>query len=142
MSTHPSEDDRLDPALDAALLDATAATAPPASLRAKVLARVAAEAWREVEPGMQVKTLYYDRAGGMVSFLLRAQPGVSMPAHVHTAVEECLVLEGEFLLGEHLLRAGDFELGEVGQHHPVSITHTGVLVYLRGAAADYSFAVP
>ena len=89
-----------------------------------------------------MKTLYYDEAQGMVSFLLRAQPGACMPAHRHHAVEECLVLQGEFRLGEKLLRAGDFELGRPGEEHPEATTHTGVLVYLRGAAEDYPFARP
>ena len=66
----------------------------------------------------------------------------STTAHVHHAVEECLVLEGEFMLGAHTLRAGDFELGRLGEEHPPATTRTGVLVYLRGAAQDYPFACP
>jgi len=64
-----------------------------------------------------------------------------MPAHVHHAMEECLVLEGEFTLGERTLYPGDFELGHTGEQHPAATTRTGVLVYLRGAVEDYPFAV-
>jgi anti-sigma factor ChrR (cupin superfamily) len=142
MTPRPT-DDRLDPALEAALLEAAAPIAPPTPLRARVLDRVRAEAiWKQVEPGLEVRTLFYDGRAGLVSFLLRAQPGAIMPGHTHHAVEECLVLEGEFILGERSLRAGDFELGQIGEQHPDATTRTGVLVYLRGAVEDYPFAVP
>jgi anti-sigma factor ChrR (cupin superfamily) len=136
------------------LLEATTPVAPPAPLRARVLgcvhaaattgvmSRAAAGAWKSVLPGVEVKTLFHDESQRCVSFLLRAQPGASLPAHRHRAYEECLVLQGEFTMGERTLRAGDFELGRPGEDHPVATTQTGVLVYLRGAAEDYPFACP
>lgn len=146
-------DDTLDPAVLAALLDALATETPPPELRTGLLARAraltavqahtvrAAEGgWRTVLPGIEVKTLLYDTGGGMVSFLLRAQPGAKLPAHGHRAYEECLVLEGEFTMGDHVLRAGDFQAGHPGEQHPVATTRTGALVYLRGSADDYPFA--
>jgi quercetin dioxygenase-like cupin family protein len=137
------DDERIDAALDAALLQALAPVAPPAGLRARVLGRVRADAWRPAPDmaGIEVRTLHHDAVAGMVSFLLRAHPGANLPAHVHHADEECIVLEGEFTLGEHTLRAGDFELGRKGERHPVAMTATGVTVYLRGAVEDYPFAV-
>jgi len=148
-------DDTLDPAVLAALLDAVAPESPPTSLRTTVLERARALAtmqahtvrgtageWKTVVPGIEVKTLLYDAAGGAVSFLLRAQPGASLPAHGHRAYEECLVLEGEFTMGDLTLRAGDFQAGQPGEPHPVATTRTGVLVYLRGSADDYPFARP
>src|SRR5688572_6986838 len=134
--TPPKDEDRLSIELEAALALSLTPVTPPEGLRARVLSKVAADTWKQVGPDMQVRTLYYDEAARMVSFLLRAQPGASMPAHVHHAMEECLVLEGEFALGDRTLRAGDFELGRVGQEHPAASTRTGVLVYLRGAAED------
>jgi len=140
--TPPKDEDRLTPELEAALALALTPVTPPASLRARVLARVQASSWKQVGPDMRVRTLYYDEAARMVSFLLRAEPGASMPGHVHHALEECLVLEGEFVLGERTLCVGDFEVGEVGQEHPAATTRTGVTVYIRGAVEDYPFAVP
>jgi anti-sigma factor ChrR (cupin superfamily) len=139
----PSKDnDRLAVELETALALALVPVTPPERLRARVLARVQTVAWKQVGPDMQVRTLYYDEAARMVSFLLRVQPGASMPAHVHHAIEECLVLEGEFDLGERTLRVGDFEFGQVGQEHPIATTRLGVLVYIRGAVEDYPFAIP
>ncbi len=145
-SRRPPFDDRLAPDVDDALLGAVAPVAPPSALRARVLERVRLDAdveesdWRFVAPGMKVKTLFQDKTAGMVSFLLRADAGASMPPHVHHAFEECLVLEGEFILGDRVLQPGDFELGRPGEQHPMSSTRTGVLVYLRGAMEDYPFA--
>lgn len=140
MSQRPI-DDVLDPALQTALLEAAAPVTPPARLRARVLARIGAGDWKRIDEFMEIKTLHHDEAARMVSFLVRAQPGASMPAHVHHAMEECLVLEGEFALGERTLYPGDFELGRTGEQHPVATTRTGVVVYLRGAVEDYPFAV-
>ena len=140
--TSSKDEDRLSPEFEKAFALSLTPVAPPQGLRARVFARVQMETWKQVGPDIQVKTLHYDETAGMVSFLLRAQPGASMPAHVHQAVEECLVLEGEFNLGDRTMRPGDFELGHVGQEHPAASTRTGALVYLRGAAVDYPFAVP
>jgi hypothetical protein len=146
-------DETLDPAVLERLLEAVAPETPPAGLRDKVFGRVrtattmtahtlraAGGAWKPVVPGIEVKTLFYDTEARTVSFLLRAQPGASLPAHGHRAYEECLVLEGEFTMGDLTLRAGDFQAGHPGEAHPVATTRTGVLVYLRGAADDYPFA--
>lgn len=148
-------DDTLDPAVLGELLGAVAPEAPPPTLRTNLLARArgltaiqahtvrgAEGEWKTVIPGIEVKTLLYDAGGGMVSFLLRAQPGAQLPAHGHRAYEECLVLEGEFTMGDHVLRAGDFQAGHPGEQHPVATTRTGTLVYLRGSVDDYPFARP
>ncbi len=152
---HYPADEAMDPAVLDRLLEAVAPETPPPGLREKVLARVhtaatmavhtlrASEgAWKPVIPGIEVKTLLYDAQAHTVSFLLRAQPGASLPAHGHRAYEECVVLEGEFTMGGLTLRAGDFQAGYPGEEHPVATTRTGVLVYLRGAADDYPFACP
>jgi anti-sigma factor ChrR (cupin superfamily) len=102
--------------------------------------RAAEGTWQPVMPGIEVKTLFHDAAACTVSFLLRAQPNASLPAHRHTASEECVVLEGEFTLGDATLRAGDYLFAASGTDHPAATTRTGVLVYLRGSVADYPFA--
>jgi anti-sigma factor ChrR (cupin superfamily) len=148
-------DEPIEPNVLTRMLEAVAPETPPKDLRNKMLDRVrttqtlaahtlraAAGAWKPIIPGIEVKTLLYDAQAGMVSFLLRAQPGASLPAHGHRAYEECIVLEGEFTMGDLTLRTGDFQAGYPGEEHPVASTRTGVLVYLRGAADDYPFACP
>ncbi|MBI3898008.1 MAG: cupin domain-containing protein [Gammaproteobacteria bacterium] len=148
-------DDDLPEELLTPLLGAITPQQPPATLRAKVLDRVAAARtstartsrindgpWKTVLPGVDVKTLHHDSATRMVSFLLRAQPGASLPSHPHHAHEECLVLEGEFSMGDLTLRTGDYHMATTDVVHPQASTRTGVIVYLRASVDDYPFACP
>lgn len=149
--TDPLRDEALDPAALAELLEAVAPIAPPAALRVRVLGRVkstsaltefltvrAEEAgWKTLAPGIEVKLLVFDEAAGTKSFLLRAQPGVSMPGHDHSTYEECLVLQGQFRMGDLVLNAGDYHRAPAGRRHPEASTDTGVLVYLRAHINDY-----
>ncbi len=133
-----------------ALLSASTPVTPPAGLRAQVLERVRqtekqtdfitvkeTQGWKELIPGITVKRLCIDEHAGTKSFLLRAQAGMSLPGHAHQGFEECMVLEGEFTMGELTLRAGDYHAAPAGSSHPMASTATGVTVYLRAAIADY-----
>jgi anti-sigma factor ChrR (cupin superfamily) len=100
------------------------------------------EGWRVVTPGVEYKLLAYDRRANSKSFLLRAQSGVALPGHAHEGDEECLVLEGEFGIGDLTLRAGDFHFAPRGSRHPDATTRAGVLVFLRSCLGDYPFVVP
>ncbi len=123
---------------------------PPPDLRSKILDRIRslsaqegvlttrhAEGWKTLAPGIEVKLLCVDLLANTKSFLIRAEPGVSMPGHGHQGDEECLVLEGEFSMGDLTLRAGDFHHASKGVIHPVSTTRTGVLVHIRSHLQDY-----
>ncbi len=146
---NPQQDETLDPEVTTALLEAVAPLAPPAELRARVLQRLRAPAsgaitlragegrWKQLAPGIEVKRLFLDDHAATKSFLLRAAPGTTLPSHHHTGWEECLVLEGEFTMGDLTLHAGDFHCVPRGVMHPEASTRTGVLVYLRGASIDY-----
>lgn len=140
----------IDPGVLDELLTAIAPLAPPATLRARVLERVRARAvmpdglpirseaaWRPLAPGVEMKILMIDERAHMKSFLLRAQPGANMPGHGHSDYEECLILDGEFTMGDTTLRAGDYLVGVPGRPHPEAHTRTGVLVYLRASLDDY-----
>jgi putative transcriptional regulator len=149
-SRHPPiTDETLETEALDALNEAIAPLAPPPGLRDKVLARVRGAAselitvrggkngWKELAPGIAFKMLTYDVPSGIKSFLLRAAPGVRMPAHGHSGFEECLVLEGEFTLGDLTLRAGDFHAVTERVQHGEAATETGTLVYLRASIHDY-----
>lgn len=62
---------------------------------------------------------------------------MSLPEHWHRGYEECVVLEGEFTMGDITLRAGDYHAAAAGTLHPPTSTRIGVTVYLRAAIADY-----
>lgn len=138
--------------LDDAALAALAEAIPPAelstqqraSMRARVMERIAdvqpadtetvrgsAVAWREAWPKVWVKVLRADVAADVQITLMRFEPGGRIPGHAHRRDEECYVIEGEVLVGSHLVRAGDFHLARAGGQHPDLFSSGGALVMLR-----------
>lgn len=141
-------------ALSEALLCAIAPTLPEESraraLRAKVLALASSTQpspaqlqtihadegnWKTIAPLVEMKMLY--DVGSSRSFLIRLQAGGRLPPHDHPADEECIVLAGEGMIGDILLRAGDYHLAPKGARHGETYTATGALLFIRTAAADY-----
>lgn len=136
--------------LDETLMNSVAPVSPPPLLRLKVLDRIRQaspeqhfitvpkeQGWRALLPGIEVKVLHVDMVAGTKSFLLRAQPGATIPSHGHHGDEECQVLEGSFSFGDVTLYAGDYQFARKGAQHPTAITKTGILVYLRASIHDY-----
>ncbi len=87
--------------------------------------------WIALTPLIDILPL--TRAGTVYSFLLRMQAGAQLPAHDHPEAEECLVLRGEGIVGDVLLRAGDYQFAPKGTRHGIATTTRGVLLYVRGS---------
>jgi len=124
--------------------------APPPRLKERLLATVfasqavqglglgairAAEGeWKPVGvPGVSCKPLYFDRASGLLTMLLRMEPGASYSAHIHSRAEQCLILEGDLVRGDHTYGAGDFTWAEAGSLDPALATRNGNLLLIIGA---------
>lgn len=151
MSKQPTQDEAvIYPQLLGDLLEAVPPQTPPPGLRAKILARALGSrvladfitvrndaSWRELFPGLEFKMLMFDAPSSTKSFLLRAAPGIRLPAHGHSTLEECLVLQGEFSMGDLHLRAGDFHCAAAGVVHDEAYTANGVMVYIRSGTDDY-----
>jgi anti-sigma factor ChrR (cupin superfamily) len=131
--------------LDQAVAPEPADAATQARVRQRLLRRIAAEstprhvtlpeqagAWQPFGPGVTMKVL--NQEGDTLSYLLRLQPGASLPAHRHPQDEECLVLEGEMHIGEVVLGRGGYHLGRRGVLHDQLSSPGGALIFLRGAA--------
>lgn len=121
------------------------AIAPPASLKAKLMARIAQEpqdqegagdftfvrsaqmAWRDLGPGVSMKMLFNDSAGMRATMLLRLAPGGKLVAHRHRQVEEFYVLEGNCICAGEFLQAGDYHRAEAGSVHPITSSDEGCL---------------
>ena len=89
--------------------------------------------WREVGDGVSIKPLWQmDRS---ISQLLRLAPGARVPAHLHAADEECLMLSGEAFFGDILLRAGEYQMTPQGVAHGEAYSDVGALLYVHGDAA-------
>jgi anti-sigma factor ChrR (cupin superfamily) len=147
--------DRTDPAspglerdmLDALLLGG-AAVAPPSdraeAVKEHILERVRGTArmldntqtiysnagqWIPVAPGVNAKMLYRDDSG--YSFLLRLDPGATLPAHPHDGDEECIVVDGEARIGDLNILQGDYHLARRGSRHGDMFSPGGALLFIR-----------
>lgn len=70
--------------------------------------------WEEVAPGISCKLLATDADQGRVSMLVRLAPGAEYPPHTHAALEELHMLDGELMVDEKKLQAGDYLRSEPG----------------------------
>ena len=75
--------------------------------------------WPTITPGVSGKVLHYDHQVGSMVYIARLEPGARCPAAVDGSPEECLLVSGDFCLGDVTLRAGDHH------HAPNSIIHSG-----------------
>jgi quercetin dioxygenase-like cupin family protein len=139
----------------AALYDATTTLAehagpmqPSPAVRDRLLARLQAPAnytigssegeWTESGlPGIRVKILAVDRQRGLVTMLLRGEPGARYPSHRHSTPEECYVIRGSVTIGGRVLRPGDFHHADADSDHGEITTMDGAEVLLVGAIDDY-----
>ena len=131
-------------AIGEALVPAELPAARRAALRERVMSfasgappentetiRGAELAWHQVFPKVWAKVMKRDVANNLQIMLFRMEPGGVVPAHAHQLDEECLVLEGEVLVGSHPVRKGDMHLARAGARHPDLWTRTGALVMVR-----------
>jgi anti-sigma factor ChrR (cupin superfamily) len=114
------------------LARARATLRPPPDAGAVVSARATEGEWKPLLPGVHLRVLHADPERGVQSYLLRLEPGASIPRHGHAHDEECVVLEGEVRVGERRFGRGDWHLVPRGvDHEPIRSEH-GALVFLRG----------
>lgn len=149
--TTPPDDAVLQPDTLAALLAGAAADTPDAATlarsRSRLLQRIAAaqprlltvapgdEGFGPFGAGVRIKLLHHDASGA--SYLLRLEPGASIPAHRHPQDERCVVLEGELQIGDALVvAAGGFHFAPAGSLHAHIGSRDGALIYLQGALPD------
>lgn len=148
----PMPPDPLDPDLTLALAGAqreaplsAADDALLARVRTRVLRQVAHESvlphhvavaadqgqWKAFLPGIQRKVLHLE--GGVMSYLLRFEPGAVLPAHRHPVDEECVVVQGRLRIGPLTLEAGSYHRVPQGVLDADSTSDEGALIFLRGA---------
>ena len=111
-------------------------------MRAAIMAKVAIPGthltrsregeWRQLLPGIRVKTLRRDPVAGTQTTLWRLEPGARLPAHPHTHEEECLLLEGSLIQDGVEYLPGDYLLADAGGWHAPFDAPAGALFLLRG----------
>lgn len=87
--------------------------------------------WIEVLPRVEKKVLNVDPKTNIESFLLRIQPGGTLPRHPHARDELCLMLEGEVMFGDLCLKAGDFHMALKGSIHETVRSDQGALIFIQ-----------
>ncbi|HEY8032146.1 MAG TPA: cupin domain-containing protein [Methylocella sp.] len=86
--------------------------------------------WFEMSPGVTYTVLFEDSVAKRRSILVRALPGSNYGSHFHgEGHEECLVLEGDLIMGDLKLLPGDFHLAAKGSTHPEATTKSGCVLY-------------
>jgi anti-sigma factor ChrR (cupin superfamily) len=94
--------------------------------------------WTETGlPGIRSRILAVDKARGLVTMVLQADPGAVYPSHRHSGPEECYVLKGSVVIDGRVLRAGDFHHADENSDHGEIMTSEGAEVLLVGAVDDY-----
>lgn len=99
--------------------------------------RGAEVAFRPLIPGVAIKPLRVDRGGNTQTSLWRLDPGSAIPAHSHSAEEECMVLEGEILWGGSAYGPGDFLVARPGAHHEPFLSPRGALLMIRSEMTPF-----
>jgi anti-sigma factor ChrR (cupin superfamily) len=121
---------------------------PPARVRGRVLAAIKTPGrytvwgkegeWTETGlPGIRSRVLAVDKARGLVTMVLQADPGAVYPSHRHSGPEECYILKGSVVIDGRALRAGDFHHADEDSDHGEIMTSEGAEVLLVGAIDDY-----
>jgi len=131
---------------------------PPAAVREKLLARLRTNSspqkfaldsfvtiranegeWRQIFEGVSVKQLFADKERGTVTSLYKVGAGARIPPHNHAGLEQCLIIEGDFILNDEEYGPGDFTCALTGSTHEVSYSNRGALLLIV-AAAGYQMA--
>jgi anti-sigma factor ChrR (cupin superfamily) len=81
--------------------------------------------WMEAAPGLRIKVMNTIPALNRHTFMAWFQPGAEYVDHDHDQDEEIYMIEGDLIIGEVVLEAGDFHVARAGRHHPVHRTRTG-----------------
>ena len=90
--------------------------------------------WQKTRfPGCEAKTLLFDRATGLMTALMRFEPGAVLPDHEHVSIEQTYVLEGHLVDKEGPAKgvetkAGEFVWREPGSRHVATCPDGGLML--------------
>jgi quercetin dioxygenase-like cupin family protein len=88
--------------------------------------------WVEMIPGLKMRLLYRNEAARRQTILVQMQPNATFPEHGHDDQdEEIYILEGDLVIGELTLKAGDFHLARANRIHPQHWSRTGCIALIN-----------
>jgi quercetin dioxygenase-like cupin family protein len=88
--------------------------------------------WVEMIPGLKMRLLYRNEAARRQTILVKMEPNATFPEHGHDEQdEEIYILEGDLVIGELTLKAGDFHLARATRVHPQHWSRTGCVALIN-----------
>jgi anti-sigma factor ChrR (cupin superfamily) len=79
-------------------------------------------------PGVQTKTLLLDKESGLITALLRMEPGAKLPDHEHVMVEQTFVIEGALHDDDGVCTAGNYVWRPAGSRHEAWAPNGGLML--------------
>jgi anti-sigma factor ChrR (cupin superfamily) len=89
--------------------------------------------WVDVSPGLKIKVMHEIPELKRWTFMAWLQPGAEYVDHDHDQDEEIYMIEGDLIIGNVVLGAGDFHVAKSGKHHPTHRTKTGCICLITQA---------
>jgi anti-sigma factor ChrR (cupin superfamily) len=85
--------------------------------------------WEKTKfPGVETKTLLFDKSTGLLTVLLRMGPGAKLPDHEHVMIEQTFMLEGRLVDRDGECRAGDYVWRPAGSRHEAWTPEGGLMI--------------
>ena len=84
-------------------------------------------------PGCEVKGLLFDKESGLVTALMKWEPGTTLPEHEHVRIEQTYVLEGTLVDKDGpaaglTVGPGEFVWREAGSRHSAYAPNGGLML--------------
>ena len=80
------------------------------------------------------KTLLVDRRLGLLTVLLKMEPGVVLPDHGHVQIGQTFAIEGALVCGEGTCSAGNFVWRPAGSRHSACVPNGGFILEIFSIA--------
>jgi quercetin dioxygenase-like cupin family protein len=141
----------LRPVIDAFVSWPRAVVRPPAPLWERLARRLEEETgeaaptapedwkepeWQEAAPGLWYRLLSQDRQTHRITMLVRLEPGVEYPPHVHAGLEELHLLDGALWIDDRELHPGDYNRADAGTQDKRVWSDTGCTCVLVTSQHD------
>ena len=79
-------------------------------------------------PGVNAKTLLIDKSSGLITVLLKMDPGARLPDHEHVLIEQTFVIEGKLVDPDGVCTAGNFVWRPSGSRHDTYTPNGGLML--------------
>lgn len=85
--------------------------------------------WEDTKfPGVKAKTLLVDKSTGLLTALLKMDPGARLPDHEHVLIEQTFVIEGSLVDRDGECTAGNYVWRPAGSRHAAHTPGGGLML--------------